>query len=185
MRADALRRRHALLRTARRLVAEHGADVALELVAEQAGVGVATLYRNFPSRAALLDEVLVAILDDVRRVVGDASAGFAEDPTGAWDRCVRDLADLDLGAVAEALSEHAEELAPAVREAQDDALVRVEALLADARGAGLVRQDLSALELVVAVGMVTRPQPEAVRRAAPDLRERLLAILLAGLRAQR
>src|SRR5690606_5414229 len=143
VRADAPRRRHALARTARRPVADPGAAVARELSAQQAGRGVGTPSRNFPTRPAPPGDVLDAILAAVRPVGAAAPAGFAEHPTGAWDRCARDHAVLDLGAVAEALSEHAEELAAAVRAAQDVALVRVEALLAAARGAGLVRQDLS------------------------------------------
>jgi len=37
---------------------------------------------------------------------------------------------------------------------------------------------------VVALGVVTRPQPEAVREAAPHLVDRLVTLVLAGLRAE-
>ena len=66
MRADAAKRRQLIVQEARRLFAAHGSDVALEAVAEAAGVGIATLYRNFDSRAALADEVALAILADMR-----------------------------------------------------------------------------------------------------------------------
>ncbi|HEY3681911.1 MAG TPA: TetR/AcrR family transcriptional regulator [Streptosporangiaceae bacterium] len=53
-RADAARNAALLLAAARDLVAEAGNDVALDEVARRAGVGNATLYRHFPTRADLL-----------------------------------------------------------------------------------------------------------------------------------
>jgi hypothetical protein len=50
-----------------------------------------------------------------------------------------------------------------------------------ARTARAVRADLSALEFILAIGMITRPQPEAVRVAAPELVPRLVSIMLAGM----
>jgi AcrR family transcriptional regulator len=56
-RSDAKRNRERLLDAARELVAEVGDKVALDEVARRAGVGNATLYRHFPSRAELLAAV--------------------------------------------------------------------------------------------------------------------------------
>ncbi len=53
MRADARRNREKLLLAAVELFAGAGEDVALEAIAERAGVGIGTLYRNFPTREAL------------------------------------------------------------------------------------------------------------------------------------
>ena len=187
MRADAVERRERIVREARRLFAERGADIPLDAVAEGAGVGIATLYRNFDSRGALLDEVALTTLADIRAAAdGAIGALVAEGADGGalWGAFVRRLVELDLGALAAALSEHAASLAASVREAQDEALVALDALMVEARAAGLVRDDLSALELVIAIGTVTRPQPEAVRRIAPDLESRLVAILLAGMQPQ-
>ncbi|UJP39252.1 SbtR family transcriptional regulator [Cellulomonas palmilytica] len=66
--------------------------------------------------------------------------------------------------------------------AQDEALAAVDRVLTVARGAGLVRPDLAPLELVLAVGLVTRPLPEPVTREVPDLVPRLVDIPLAGMR---
>jgi AcrR family transcriptional regulator len=55
MRADARRNREALLRAAAELFAEEGTDVSLEAVAARAGVGIGTLYRNFPNRDSLVE----------------------------------------------------------------------------------------------------------------------------------
>lgn len=62
LRKDAADRRSALLRAAAEVFAEEGIDTPLDRIAERAGVGRATLYRNFANRteialAVLLDEV--------------------------------------------------------------------------------------------------------------------------------
>jgi AcrR family transcriptional regulator len=53
-RTDARRSRERILAAAREMLAADGPDVALDRVAREAGVGNATLYRHFPTRAALL-----------------------------------------------------------------------------------------------------------------------------------
>ena len=62
LRKDAAERRSALLRAAATVFAEEGIDTPLDRIADRAGVGRATLYRNFANRteialAVLLDEV--------------------------------------------------------------------------------------------------------------------------------
>src|SRR6202021_3210704 len=57
VRADARRNREQLLTAAKAVLAELGAGVNLEEIARRAGVGIATLYLNFPSREALLEAV--------------------------------------------------------------------------------------------------------------------------------
>ena len=66
-RKDAKRNREAILRAARELFAESG-DVALCEVARRAGVGQATLYRNFPNRSALAAEILGEHVDRVAQL---------------------------------------------------------------------------------------------------------------------
>ena len=184
MRSDALKRREAIVREARRLFAAQGASVPLETIAEAGGVGIATLYRNFPSRAELTDAVALSILAEMRDAAGRALQTLPDAPDDAWRRFLHALVGLDLGALTEALAHPVDDaLSAGVREAQDDTLARVAEVLAAARAAGLVRADLDPLELVLAVGMITRPQPAAIAAAAPQLVARLTAILEAGLRA--
>ena len=57
LRADARRNRDGLLTAALAAFNRDGADVPLEVVARDAGVGIGTLYRHFPTREALLEEV--------------------------------------------------------------------------------------------------------------------------------
>lgn len=58
MRADAKKNYDHLLEVARNVVGEQGADASLRDIARRAGVGIATLYRHFPTREALLEVLL-------------------------------------------------------------------------------------------------------------------------------
>lgn len=64
LRADARRNRDAILEAARAAFEEDGVLTPLDAVATRAGVGNATLYRNFPTRDDLLAEVMQADLGD-------------------------------------------------------------------------------------------------------------------------
>jgi AcrR family transcriptional regulator len=59
LRADAARNAERIVRAARAAFAESGTDVALDEVARRAGVGVATLYRRFPSK----DDLIMAVVE--------------------------------------------------------------------------------------------------------------------------
>jgi AcrR family transcriptional regulator len=63
MRADARRKRDAILAAAVDVFAERGVDIALDDVARRAGVGIGTLYRHFPSREALITGAYIREID--------------------------------------------------------------------------------------------------------------------------
>ena len=56
-RADALRNRDRVLEAAKTVFSAGGSDASLEAVAREAGVGIGTLYRHFPTREALYEAV--------------------------------------------------------------------------------------------------------------------------------
>ncbi|KRB89952.1 TetR/AcrR family transcriptional regulator [Noviherbaspirillum sp. Root189] len=58
LRSDAAVRRDLILDAADAVFSEHGVTAPLDLVVERAGVGRATLYRNFPDRGALMEALL-------------------------------------------------------------------------------------------------------------------------------
>src|SRR3712207_7727677 len=58
-RADARRNFDALIAAARDVFSEQGVSASLEDVARRAGVGIGTLYRNFPTRQELVEAVYV------------------------------------------------------------------------------------------------------------------------------
>jgi AcrR family transcriptional regulator len=56
-RTDAVRNRERVLEAAKAVFSAGGPDASLEAVARQAGVGIGTLYRHFPTREALFEAV--------------------------------------------------------------------------------------------------------------------------------
>src|ERR1700722_12524418 len=62
-RADAQRNRERILEVAKEAFARHGPNASLDDIAKQAGVGPGTLYRHFPTREELLQEVYRAELE--------------------------------------------------------------------------------------------------------------------------
>jgi AcrR family transcriptional regulator len=82
LRADAERNRQRLIAAAREVFAERGLHVPMEDIARHAGVGVATLYRRFPTRAHLIagafETKMCAYADAVAQAMAepDAWAGF-------------------------------------------------------------------------------------------------------------
>jgi AcrR family transcriptional regulator len=64
-RADARRNFDAILDAAALAYADLGAGVSMDEIARSAGVGVATLYRNFPTRTALMEAVYLAAVDEL------------------------------------------------------------------------------------------------------------------------
>jgi AcrR family transcriptional regulator len=78
-RADAARNFDALQTAAREVLTEFGADAPMDEIARRAGVSIATLYRNFPTREQLLEHVYVTEVEAVCR----AAEGAAEQ--GPWD----------------------------------------------------------------------------------------------------
>ncbi|RXH54624.1 TetR/AcrR family transcriptional regulator [Granulicella sibirica] len=70
-RADAQRNRDRILEIAKEAFTREGANISLDDVARQAGVGPGTLYRHFPTRDALLEAVY-------RTEVGKLAAAEAE-----------------------------------------------------------------------------------------------------------
>ena len=63
VRADAQQNLDALLVAARTVFARAGVDAPARDVAAEAGVGVGTLYRHFPNRAALVSAVFTTEID--------------------------------------------------------------------------------------------------------------------------
>jgi AcrR family transcriptional regulator len=67
MRADARKNYSHLLAVARDVVTEHGANASMRDIARRAGVGLATLFRHFPTREALFEALLQMNVDALMR----------------------------------------------------------------------------------------------------------------------
>lgn len=185
MRADAVRRRAALVAAARRLFAERGTDIALEAIAAEAGVGIATLYRNFESRAHLVEHVCLAILEEIAAAATRAESTLSDAgrEQEAWLTLIDDLVALDLGALTQAIElDEATGIASGVAAAQREVVAGLDALLARFAEAGVVRPGLGGAEFVVALAVATRPQPSAISRALPGITAKIVAMLVEGMR---
>jgi AcrR family transcriptional regulator len=78
-RADAQRNRDTILAAARSAFADPDAEVSMAEISRRAGVGMATLYRNFPGRRELLE----ALYTDEVDAVCEAAATLEADSPGA------------------------------------------------------------------------------------------------------
>jgi AcrR family transcriptional regulator len=79
MRADARKNYRQLLAVARDVVTEHGADASMRDIARRAGVGLATLFRHFPTRDALFEVLLRTNLDTLTQKAGELATSKPPD----------------------------------------------------------------------------------------------------------
>src|SRR4051794_38486928 len=93
-RRDAERNRIAILEAAREAFAEGGVATGVDQIARRAGVGPATLYRHFASKAALVDAVLEDRATALCEIVRTASQ--VEDPAGALRDLVHRVVDVQM-----------------------------------------------------------------------------------------
>lgn len=177
LRKDAAERRNALLDAAAGAFAELGFDVPLEVIAERAGVGRATLYRNFADRGELAAAVFTAQLDDL-----DVRMQAQGDDPHVFFWFVDALADL-LAVNAGLDAALREARSPEALSEMRERLVEVGSKpLERARSAGLIRADVTPMDIrIIAVILgAGAGRPDPTERAAFGIRIR--ALLLDGLR---
>lgn len=141
LRADAQRNRERILQAADEMFAAHGVDASIDEIANRAGVGVGTLYRNFPTKEALLQALFVARMQPLITAARDAAD--AADPGEAFVAFMRRLGDefVNFKALAEVMASSGMDLS-AKAEASADLLRAGDALLRRAQEAGDVRPDV-------------------------------------------
>src|ERR1700722_15649639 len=83
-RADAARNRDKLLAAARAAFADSEAEVSMAEIARRAGVGMATLYRNFPGRRELLEALYTDQVDAICEATGTLDADTPGAVLAAW-----------------------------------------------------------------------------------------------------
>ena len=152
-RADALRNRERVLEAAKAVFSAGGPDASLEAVARQAGVGIGTLYRHFPTREALFEAVYRREVEHLAELAEQLKAEAA--PAAALRRWLRSnvefIATKKGMAQALALVAHRPDLAAY---SSDRLTKAVGALLDRAVAAGEIRADISPADLLRAlVGM--------------------------------
>lgn len=155
-RADARRNYEALLAAARTVFAQYGAQAPMEEVARRAGVGQGTLYRHFPTREHLfvaLMEERVDLLDRTARELLDAPDPWRAltDWLHLYDQSATEYRGMSLR-VAEALADEASPVAAACAPMKTS----FAALFGRARDAGVVRPDITALQVLTIVSALPK-----------------------------
>ncbi|MEW2506834.1 MULTISPECIES: helix-turn-helix domain-containing protein [unclassified Amycolatopsis] len=179
-RADARRNRERLVAEARAAFLAHGTNASLEEVARRAGVGIGTLYRHFPRREDLLDAVFRGEVDALLDLGREAArAGDAFGALGTWLRAVVDRHRAWQAIAAATGPDRPNATLAAARIPVEQA---GKTLLARAQKAGEAHKDARIADLLRLAGAIGQAADETPDD--PKLPDRLLQLVLDGLRAQ-
>jgi AcrR family transcriptional regulator len=180
-RADARRNRARLLDAARTAFREQGAAFQIEEVADRAGIGVGTVYRNFANKDDLIEAIVLADLAD------DLEKYGAIDPAlSPWDgfcAFVHILAHSAMETSTSAPIVYALGATGAVR-AEIERFYDIFAVHVDrAQAAGELRADVTMYDIAELVVRTVSPrlEPIAWKPLSPNLTDRLIAVVLDGL----
>ncbi len=168
-------KRERLLGAAAEVFASTGLDASMPAIAAAAGAGVASVYRQFPSKRELLAALVARRLDQIAAAATEAAAR-GEDRWAAltemlWALVERQSCDDFLGEARVAVDDH-----PDVRAAAERASEALELLLAGARAEGRLRADASTLDLKLLFA-ATR----AAKQVEPTAWQRMLSLLIDAL----
>lgn len=182
LRADARRNRDRLVEVAAVAFAEKGVATSLEDIARQAGVGIGTLYRHFPTREHLVEVVYRRELESL----ADAAAELAEKhrPDVALEEWMRRF--VSYIATKRGMSNSLKTLmnsnSTLFAEGFSDIRSAFERLVRAAGENGLIRTDIDTADLLQALSSIYSMTD------SPDWRERshrLIGLLMDGLKARR
>jgi AcrR family transcriptional regulator len=182
LRADAQRNRARVLEAAREVFAEQGVDAPVTVIAERAGVGVATIFRRFPSK----DDLLVALISqrgEQLTAVADLALR-SDDPGAALRRFVEEAAVQQIGdrGFCDSIGTHLF-ARDDLRALFDGVRSRLNALVRRAQAAGAVRPDINAEDLLFVLHGVARTGL-MLEEIAPGAWRRYLGLALDGLRPE-
>jgi len=162
LRADARRNRERILQSARAAFADSGDAVQIDDVARHAGVGVGTVYRHFPTKQALLTEL---VRQTFRLFTGRAREALEAggEPFALIEGLLRRIAETAAGdaGVQYALASSAAQAARSEAQAEQDELIAVIAeLTGRARRAGTIRPGIEATDIAMLIcGVVSAMGP--------------------------
>jgi AcrR family transcriptional regulator len=177
-RADAVRNRDLLIAAAAEAFAAHGADVPLEDIARNAGVGIGTLYRHFPTREPLVEAVYRHEVDVLCTSADELLETLPPDEAlAAWLQLfVRHVATKR--GMSSVLKPMLTSNATFFDQTRGRAQAAASKLLAAGVVAGTVRDDIDGADLLRAVGGICMSTDQERTEAS----ERLVGLLFDGLR---
>jgi AcrR family transcriptional regulator len=185
MRADATRNLQRLLAAAREAVAEKGAGVPLDEVAQRAGVGIATLYRRFPDRDTLLRAVVLDALTETRDAAEAAERDHPGEPFEALAAYLRTALELRVSAVMPQVLDVLDLMADDdVDRAREASAVATQRLVDAAHEGGAIAPDVTFADIGMMLVRLARPLPGPLPADQKHaLARRHLELFLRGLRA--
>lgn len=184
VRADAKIRRQKIIDAACALFrSTPDSAVTLEAIAARAGVGIATLYRNFPTRQDLDVACGIQMLTDIGLLISELRANFHADPTKQWEEFVWKLLDLGAWPLAAAIASEDLTREPELAATRRETIQAFQAVLDLAAPAGLVPRDLTPVEFAEEIFVVTRPLGGKLGEHHPDVQPRLVRRLLTAWKA--
>ncbi|MFJ5992810.1 TetR/AcrR family transcriptional regulator [Lentzea sp. NPDC092896] len=178
-RSDAIRNRDQLLEVATRLFASADAEPSMREIAREAGVGIATLYRHFPTRESLVDAVyrdqVGRLTTGARDLLGRLPPAEAmrrwTDLFGDWIATKNGMIDTLLAMIESGEIAHAR--------TRTELLAAISTILDAGRAEGDLRSDVTAEDIAAfLIGIFTvAPRPGHEAKAG-----RLLDLMMDGLR---
>ncbi len=183
LRADARDNRRRLLEAASDVFIERGPGAPLEEIARRAGTGIATLYRRFPDRRALIHEV---VLDALQRTAEEARQAAAEepDPFAALARYMHRAIEVRTAAVIPTLFGEIRFDEEEISRARQAGAIAVQALVDAAHRAGALRPDVTSGDIGVLIVRLSLPLPGGFPPEVQyGLSHRHLNLVIDGLRA--
>jgi AcrR family transcriptional regulator len=182
LRADARHNRDRILAAAAKLFAERGISVPLEEIADCAGVGVATLYRRFPSRADLAAAAFERSMSRYTEAVDRALVNPR--PWDGFRALVFDLCELQAkDAGMRDLLTTAFPSSSDIEERTARAVEKLKVLMSRAQEDGSLRPDVVASDLVVML-LANAGVLQATGNTAPDAWRRFAALMVDSFRAR-
>lgn len=181
-RSDAQRNRTGILEVAERIIARDGTQASLREIAREAGVGLGTLYRHFPTRDDLLQEVLRSGFDELAQTAARLTASHGPfEALQKWiDAFVEKTSarqDLTASFVARIRDPSSSLYASCAQMRQS-----AETLLGRAQAEGSIRTDLESTELLSLCASIAWLADQG--ELSPSQRRRLLTLMLEGLQGE-
>ena len=170
MRKHAAANRERILEAAESVFGAHGALGSTEDVAAQAGVGIATVFRHFPTKEALIEAALLRHFERLNELAGEL--GTHADAGRALHQLLARM--IDTGATKLTLASLVGEPPPKVRAAAAELRGSMNVILERAKAAGVVHGDVTVDELYVLIrglsqATAAQPPPAATLTGAIDI----------------
>lgn len=183
LRSDASRNRKLIVEAATAMFSAHGMSVGIDDIAERAGVGVGTLYRNFPTKEALFSAV---VENRLIGLVQEAEVLAATSPPGeAFFKMIELIADeaSSKSDIVDALNAVGIDIKKNTSKSQKALRAVLATTFTQAQSEGSVRNDVTPDEIWMLLITIARAAADTKKTGGSG--SHLMAVLFDGLRSSR